>query len=134
MTAPAPALQTTRRAPWALWTTLLAMLLALQVSAGAIRPAVLAESGAIAAKLVQPAPLAAQFRDTGHALKAAGQRLNATKPQDDRDGVAPPLPSRTLAAIIPATAGDLLPAASANARRGDALASAYRARAPPLAA
>lgn len=134
MTAPAASSHTARRAPWALWTTLLAMLLALQVSASAIRPAALADAGAVAAKLVQPAPLAAQFRDTGHALKAAGQRLNTAKPQDDRDGAAPPLPSHTLAAILPARASGLLHATCANARRGDALAGAYRARAPPLAA
>ena len=74
MTAPAASPQTSRRAPWALWTTLLAMLLAIQVSAGAIRPTALVESGALAAKLTLPAPLAAQFRDTGHALKAAPRR------------------------------------------------------------
>lgn len=134
MTAPMASQQTSRRAPWAFWTALLAMLLALQASTGAIRPAALVESGAIAAKLTLPAPLAAQFRDTGHALKAAGQRLNAAKPQDGPDGAAPPLPSRTFGAFAPATASDLLHAASANAPRGDVSSRTYRARAPPLAA
>lgn len=123
-----------RRAPWALWTTLLAMLLALQVSVGAIRPATLAEAGAVAAKLTLPAPLAAQFRDTGHALKATGHRLNILKSHDNHDGGAPPLPSHALAFVSPVAVGDLRHVYDVSARRGDAPASAYRARAPPLLA
>jgi len=135
MTVPAASPQTGRRAPWALWTTLLAMLLALQVSAGAIRPTAPIESGAVAAKLTLPAPLIAQFRDTAHALKAAGQRLNAAKPHDDRDGATPPLlPSRTFAAAAPAVESDLRYFSRVDAHRDGTAASAYRARAPPLAA
>lgn len=110
------------------------MLLALQASAGAIRPAALVEAGAVAAKLVQPAPLAAQFRDTGHALKATGQRLTASKPHDDQDGAPPPLPSAAPALIAVPAAGSTQYADGASARRGDALDRANRARAPPLAA
>jgi hypothetical protein len=134
MTAPAASPQTSRRAPWALWTTLLAMLLALQASAGTIRPAAAIEAGAIAAKLTLPAPFAAQFRETGHALKAAGQRLNAAKPDDDHDGATPPLPSGIAALAIPAAQTGLHTPSGATAPRGDTAARAYRARAPPRAA
>jgi hypothetical protein len=134
MTVPAASPQTGRRAPWALWTTLLAMLLALQVSAGAIRPAALVESGAVAAKLTLPAPLIAQFRDTGHALKAAGQRLNPAKLHDDQDGGTPPLPSRIVAIGAPAADGTTRHIVGGHAPRGDSADGLYRARAPPRAA
>ncbi|WP_447724100.1 hypothetical protein [Sphingomonas koreensis] len=134
MTPPPAFQQTVRRAPWALWTTLLAMLLAVQASAGAIRPAALIESGAVAAKLTLPAPLAAQFRETGHALKAAGQRLSAARPHDGQDGGAPPLPSHSLAVAAPAAQDDLRYFTPAVASRGDSVAGPYRARAPPLRA
>lgn len=134
MTAPAASIQTNRRAPWALWTALLAILLAVQASAGAIRPAAVIETGAVAAKLTLPAPLAAQFRDTGHALKAAGQRLNAAKPGDDQDGTSPPLPSGILALVAPATGAELRPVSGPFAARSGITATAYRARAPPRAA
>lgn len=132
MTAPAASQQTSRRAPWAWWTTLLAMLLAVQVSAGAIRPATLIESGAIAAKLTLPAPLAAQFRDTGHALKAAGQRLNAARPGDGHDGPAPPLLALNPALAAPILAADPLYTRPGAAPRSTIASGANRARAPPL--
>lgn len=134
MTAPAASPQMSRRAPWALWTTLLAMLLAVQASAGAIRPAALAETGAVAARLTLPAPLAAQFRDTGHALKAAGQRLHAGKPQDIQDGGTPPLPAHRFAIPGPAGANEPLHPSETGTRSGDSSASPYRARAPPRVA
>ncbi|WP_343518748.1 hypothetical protein [Sphingomonas sp.] len=119
--------------PWALWTTLLAMLLAVQASAGAIRPAALADSGLIAAKLTLPAPLAAQLRESGQALKAAGQRLTA-RPPDGHDGATPPLPVRALAFAAPTDANELLQADRPSARHGESGASAYCARAPPRVA
>jgi len=131
MMPPPASQQTSRRAPWAFWTALLAMLLAVQASAGAIRPATLAESGAVAAKLTLPAPLAAQFRDTGHALKAAGQRFNAAKPHDDRNGAAPPLPSHALAIAPPTARSEAHHAASGVAPSGVGTVGLYRARAPP---
>lgn len=133
MTAPAASPNAARRAPWALWTTLLAMLLALQVSAGAIRPTALIETGTVAAKLTLPAPLAAQFRDTGPALKAAGQRLSAAKPYDDRDGTTPPLAPHIPAIAFRAAVDDVRYVSAAGAQRGNSPATAYRARAPPLA-
>lgn len=133
MTAPAASPQTSRRAPWALWTTLLAMLLAIQVSAGAIRPTALVESGALAAKLTLPAPLAAQFRDTGHALKAAGQRLNAARPGDILDDTPPPLPASGAALPAPTLADGPRHAVLSAAPHGAAPSGANRARAPPLA-
>ena len=134
MIAPAAPPHAARRSPWALWTTLLAMLLALQASAGAIRPAAAIEAGTIAAKLTLPAPFAAQFRETGHALKAAGQRLNAAKPDDGHDGPAPPLPSGIAALAVPAAQSGLHAPSGITAPRGDTAARAYRARAPPRAA
>jgi hypothetical protein len=134
MTAPAASPHTARRAPWALWTTLLAMLLAVQASAGAIRPAAAIEAGTIAAKLTLPAPYAAQFRDTGHALKAAGQRLNAARPDGANDGATPPLPSGIAALVIPPAQAGPHALFGATAPHGDTAASAYRARAPPRAA
>jgi hypothetical protein len=134
MAAPAAFPHSVRRAPWALWTALLAMLLALQVSMGAIRPATLAEAGAVAAELTLPAPLAAQFRDTGHALKAAGQRINTLKSHDNHDDGPPSLPPHDLAFASPLAVGDVRHVYDAGARRGDAPANAYRARAPPLLA
>ncbi len=134
MTASVASPHPVRRAPWALWTALLAMLLALQASAGATRPAAYLESGVIAAKLVQPAPLAAQFRDTGHTLKAGGQRLSAAKSLADQDGAAPPLQSGAPALIAAPVAGGALYAGGASAPCGDALDRANRARAPPLSA
>lgn len=133
MTAPATSPQTSHRAPWVLWTTLLAMLLAVQVSVGAIRPAALIESGAAAAKLTLPAPLAAQFRDTAHTLKAAGQRLSAAKPQDGQDGSTPPIPAFSLAVAAPALAADPLHTPLSAAPHGAGPSGANRARAPPLA-
>ena len=125
-------MQTRRRAPWALWTTLLAMLLAIQVSAGAIRPAALLDSGAAAAKLTLPAPLAAQFRDTAHTLKAAGQRLSTAKPQDGQDGSTPPIPAFSLAVAAPALAADPLDTPLSAGPHGAGPSGANRARAPPL--
>jgi hypothetical protein len=133
MTAPAASLHTARRAPWALWTTLLAMLLAVQVSAGTIRPAALVETGAVAAKLTLPLPLAAQFRDTGHALKAAGQRPNAARPGDGHDGAAPPLLALSAAVAAPILAADPLYTRPGAAPRSTVASGANRARAPPLA-
>lgn len=132
MTTPAAPQQTSRRAPWALWTALLAMLLALQASTGAIRPAAVIESGVVAAKLTLPAPLAAQFRDTGPALKAATQRLSTARPNDGHDGAPPPIPSHSLALAAPATESDLRHVVGAIASYGDTGPRAYRARAPPL--
>jgi hypothetical protein len=134
MNAPAASPQAARRAPWALWTTLLAMLLALQASVGAIRPAAAIETGTIAAKLTLPAPFAAQFRETGHALKAAGQRLNAAKPDDGHDGPTPPLPSGIAALAVPVVQSGLYAPSGATAPPSDTAARAYRARAPPRAA
>lgn len=133
MTAPAASPNAARRAPWALWTTLLAMLLALQVSAGAIRPAALIETGTVAAKLTLPAPLAAQFRDTGPALKAAAQRLNAAKPQDGSDGGTPPLPALGAALPAPGLSASRPHLSLISAAYAAVLSGANRARAPPLA-
>lgn len=131
MTAPAASLQTSRRL-WAVWTTLLAMLLAIQVSAGAIRPVALVESGAVATKLTLPAPLAAQFRDTGQALKAAGQRFNTARPLDGHDGSTPPLPTFTIAIAAPVPAADPHDASLGITPHGAGTSGANRARAPPL--
>lgn len=121
--------QPVRRSPWTLWATLLAMLLALQASAGAIRPPALGESGAAAAKLTLPAPLAAQLRESGQVLKAAAQRLNAAKPHDDHDA-APPLPAHAGFAAS-AAAGPPAYRFRDDTPRGTAGTGAYRARAPP---
>lgn len=119
--------------PWALWTTLLAILLALQASAGAIRPSALADAGAVAAKLTLPAPLTAQLREPGQALKAAGQRHNAAKPDDGQDGT-PPLPAYIASIRAPAIAATLRHRLSDRTGQAVAPASAYHARAPPLSA
>lgn len=111
------------------------MLLALQAPAGAIRPAALADTGAIAAKPTLPAPLTARFRDTGHALKAATQHLNAAKPSDGYDG-APPLPSGIPALAVPAMEAGLryLSGPAAPRSSSSSKASVYRSRASPRAA
>lgn len=134
MTGPAALPQHSRRTPWALWTTLLALLLALQASAGTIRPASFLETGAVAAKLVLPAPLSGQFRDAGHAIKAAAQRLNAARPHEAQDGATPPLPAPVFAVAAPAAVRGPAYPADISAYRGHSAASPYRARAPPFSA
>ena len=130
MTPPAASPHLARRTPWALWTALLAMLLALQASAGATRPAALAESGAVAAKLTLPAPLAAQLREPGHVLKASAQRPSVAKPQNGHDG-APPLPAQAAALSAPLARAHIHFARPADAVPGESTTRAYRARAPP---
>ena len=125
-----PAASAPARRPWALWTAFLAILLALQASAGAIRPATLAETGAVAAKLTFPAPFAAQLRETGPVLKAAAQRPGAANPQNGH-GSVPPLPAHSAvppAGFAPAPARYTIPD---DAGPGHSAARAYRARAPP---
>lgn len=134
MTAPAASPQTSHRAPWALWTTLLAMLLAVQASAGAIRAAALVDSATVAAKLALPAPLAAQFRDTSPALKAAGQRLSPARLHDGHDGAAPPLPAIGAPLPVPVSAARPSFADFGATPHHTARSGANRARAPPLAA
>ncbi len=110
------------------------MLLAVQASVGAIRPATLAETGTVTARLPLPAPLAAQFRDTGHALEAAGQRLHAGKPQDIQDGGATPLPVYRLTIAAPAGANEtsiLQTRAGASATTPPAPVAPAPRRSPP---
>lgn len=129
MTSPA-APSRNAAAAWRLWTALLGMLLALQLSAGAVRPATLAETGTVAAKLNLPAPLAAQLRETGQALKAAAQRPGPASPQDGPGGT-PPLPARATALPARLASAHVHFARPADIGPGDSATRAYRARAPP---
>ena len=131
MTPPAAPSRNARTAPLGLWTTLLAILLALQLSAGAIPRAAIAEAGTAAAKLTLPTPLASQLRESGQAIKATAQRASTARPHEGQDGGVPPLPANA-ATLIPARAL-AVPHRIAPAHAGprESIARAYRARAPP---
>ena len=131
MMPPAASPRNARTTPWGLWTTLLAMLLALQLSAGAIPRAAVAEAGTAAAKLTLPTPLATQLRESGQAIKATAQRASTARPYEGQDGGVPPLPANP-ATLIPAPAlAALHRIAPAHAEPRESIARAYRARAPP---